>query len=135
MPSSSSSAKMPSVPSSSISPSTVKSPSKMRNVKCEVDGLRFDSKKEGVRYGELKLLAMAGEIKDLQVHPQFDMVVNGYKVCRYVADFSYFPTKARGVNQRVVEDVKGAQKCGAWEKFRIKAKLFRALYGFDVTVV
>jgi len=127
--------KKPSAPSSLISPLTVKSPSKMRNVKCEADGLRFDSKKELARYQDLKILLRAGEIRDLQVHPHFDLVVDGYKVCRYEADFAYFPTDAKGVHQRVVEDVKGVRKGGAWEKFRIKVKLFRALYGFDVTVV
>ena len=123
--------KKPSMPSLSTSPSTTK----YRSKKVEVDGLRFDSKKEAARYGELKLLQTAGEIRDLQVHPRFDLIVNGHKVCYYEADFAYFPKGAKGAHQRVVEDVKGVRKGGAWEKFRIKAKLFRALYGFEVTVV
>ena len=104
--------------------------------KVELDGFHFDSKKEAERYQELKLLQMSGEIQSLKVHPKYRLKVNGLHVCDYIADFEYLlsvePDEDSGI---VTEDVKGAyRKGGAWEKFRIKAKLFRAIMGYDVTV-
>jgi hypothetical protein len=54
-----------------------------------VDGIRFASKKEARRYTELKLLERAGEITCLELQPKFPCVVNGKKVCTYIADFAY----------------------------------------------
>ncbi len=117
--------------STSVSPKQ----NKYRAKKVEIDGFKFDSKREGQRYQELKLLLRAGEIKDLQVHPRFALEVNGHKVCDYIADFAYFPVKGNGPHQRVVEDVKGVRSGSAWKIFRVKAKLFHALFGYEVTVV
>ena len=114
--------------------SPLKSPSKYRAQKIEVDGLRFDSKKEAQRYQELKLMQRAGVITNLKVHPSFDFKVNDLLVCKYTADFSY-SDHSMDPAMHVVEDVKGVRKGGAWEKFRIKAKLFRALFGYDITVI
>ena len=98
--------------------------------KVELDGLRFDSKKEAARYGTLKLLQRAGEISDLKVHPSFDLRVNDQLVCKYIADFSYYLD-----DMLIVEDVKGMRKGGAWDIFRIKAKLMKALLFIDVVVI
>ena len=43
----------------------------------------------------------AREISDLEVHPKFDLMVNGVKIGRYTADFRY--KKGSDV---IVEDVK-----------------------------
>jgi hypothetical protein len=40
-------------------------PSKYRAIPTTVDGIRFDSKREAARYGELKLLEKAGHIRGL----------------------------------------------------------------------
>lgn len=85
-----------------------------------VDGITFDSKKEAKRYGELRLLEKAGEIRNLELQPKFPLIVNGVKVCTYIADAAYFEK-----NARVVEDVKsGPTKTAA---YRIKRKLLLAL--------
>lgn len=95
-----------------------------------IDGHRFASKIEGRRYGELKMLQMAGLIADLQIHQQFPLSVNGLHICTYIADFSYYD-KATG--KSVVEDVKGYRDGIAYNLFRIKAKLLKALHGITVT--
>ena len=61
----------------------------------------FDSKKELKRFVELEHLLRAKEINDLEIHPKFDLMVNGVKIGRYTADFRYNKD-----NEVVVEDVK-----------------------------
>lgn len=91
-----------------------------------IDGIKFDSQKEGNRYLELKLLQRAGEIKDLKIHPRYllqpSFEKNGkkYRKIEYVADFAY--TEKNG--NLVVEDTKGVQT----ETFKIKHKLFEYRY-------
>lgn len=103
---------------------------KFSNIKTEVDGLKFASRKEARRYGELKLLEKAGEISGLEIQPKFPMVVNGQLVCTYVADFAYRSKAA----DRVVEDVK-SPATRAHPVYRIKAKLLKAVHGLDVVEV
>lgn len=85
------------------------------------DGHLFASKAEAKRYGELKLLERAGQIKAITIHPAYTMIVNGEKIGRYTGDFAYFEG-----NKYVVEDVK------SWptktEAYGIRVKLFKALY-------
>jgi hypothetical protein len=102
---------------------------KFGNIPTDVDGYTFDSKKEARRYGELKLLARAGRIADLQIHPRFPLDVNGHPICRYEGDFAYTEDGAR-----VVEDVKSAIT-RKHPVYRLKAKLFRALMGFEIREV
>ena len=83
----------------------------------------------------------AGEITDLRVHPSWILQPrflkpNGRIVrpITYEADFAYIEN-----DQLVVEDVKPAwkdpRKDGAWQVFRIKAKLLLYVHGIDVRVV
>ncbi len=65
------------------------------------NGEVFDSKKELKRYMELELLLRAKEITDLEIHPKFDLMVNGVKIGRYTADFRY-----KNGSDIIVEDVK-----------------------------
>lgn len=101
--------------------------SKYRNIPTEIDNITFASKAEAFRYAELKLLQHAGIISDLELQPNFRLKVEGELVCTYRGDFSY--RDKRGL--LVVEDVKGVQT----PLFRLKAKLFRALYGFNITLI
>jgi hypothetical protein len=92
-----------------------------------VDGVRFASKAEAKRDAELLLLQRAGEIIDIERQPKFDLFVNGRKVCRYVADWSYWesdPTRDNRCLRRVVEDKKGTQT----PAFKIKWALAKALH-------
>jgi len=104
---------------------------KYRNKPTTVDNIRFASQKEANRYCELKLLLAAGEIRDLEVHPVFPLVVNGQRVCTYIADFRYHKKGTYG--KAVVEDVKS--KATRTAAYMIKKKLLKAVMAIDVTEV
>jgi hypothetical protein len=109
--------------------------SKFSSVMTTVDGIKFRSKAEARRYGELKLLEKAGEIHSLRLQPVFDLnVVGGFvkdvvtKVGRYVADFDYFDVRA---DTRIIEDVKGFKT----PLYRWKKRHVEAQYGITITEV
>ncbi len=114
--------------------------SKYRARKVEVDGLGFDSQAEASRYAELLLLAQAGEIADLRVHPRWTLQPGfrrpdgrAVRPITFEADFAYVEG-----GQLVVEDVKprwDRRKDGAWRVFRLKAKMLLYIHGIDVRVV
>lgn len=104
------------------------STSKFRNVKTVVDGKTFASKAEATRYVYLKALLRVGEIESLELQPRFDLVVNGQKVCAYIADFRY---RHVSTDEVIVEDVKS--KPTRTPEYRIKKKLLKALYNIDIT--
>jgi hypothetical protein len=106
-----------------------KARSKYRAVPTEVDGVRFASKAEARRYGELSLLVKARKIRQLELQPEFPIVVNGVKVAKYVADFRYqtIPWDYEGI-ETVVEDVKGMKT----PVYRLKKKLVEAQYGITI---
>ena len=91
-----------------------------------VDGIRFASMKEAKRYGELKLLEKAGEVRDLELQPKFALMAPDR--CRqshviigcYIADFLYRDMKS---GERVVEDVKGVKTAlYRWKKKHVEAQ-------------
>jgi hypothetical protein len=100
---------------------------KYGNRKVEAFGYTFASKKEYAEYMRLRLFEKSGVIAGLRPHPVYPLVVNDVLVYTYTADFEYFED---GV--RVVVDVKSVatRKKDTW---RVVKKLFRALYGFDIT--
>lgn len=93
-----------------------------------LDGIKFSSKREAQRYGQLKLLQRAGKILDLECHPKYKLVVNNKLICSYSADFRYMKD-----GKIVVEDVKS--KATATYSFQIKKKLMAALHGIEVIEV
>lgn len=103
---------------------------KYGNRPVEIDGLRFDSGKEGARYVELSAAQRAGEINGLDVHTRFPLVVHGQDCGYYEADFTY--RTASG--EQVIEDVKSdaTRKLPA---YRLKAKLIWAMYGLRIREV
>lgn len=100
---------------------------KYRNIKVEIDGIKFASKKEGRRYLELKLLKQAGEIKDFKIQPKYKFELNGVKICTYLADFDVIHND----NSLIVEDVK-SDATRKLPVYRIKKKLMKAFYNIDV---
>lgn len=56
-----------------------------------VDGLKFDSQSEARRYGTLRMLTLAGEVRNLECHVRIPMHVNGRKIGRgwMSLDFRY----------------------------------------------
>ena len=110
--------------------------SKYKNRKVIIDGHAFDSKKEGKRYIDLKLLQRAGQIKDLRMQVSFELMA-GVKfenekrkkpAMRYVADFVYTDVKT---GLQVVEDVKSAmtRKLPA---YRQKKHLMMSVHGIEI---
>lgn len=85
----------------------------------EIDGHKFASRKEGRRYGELKLMERAGQITDLTLQPRFPLRVNGQLICTYVGDFLF---GERG--KKICEDTKGFKT----RDYINKRKLFCALH-------
>lgn len=103
---------------------------KYHNKKIEVDGERFDSRKEYNRWCELKLLERAGEITELKRQVRLEIlpkqVVDGKvaeRAAYYVADFTY---KEKG--EPVIEDCKGYMT----DVYRLKRKLVLAKYGVQI---
>jgi Protein of unknown function (DUF1064) len=113
-----------------------RTPSKYRAVPTQLDGIRFDSKKEARRYAELRLLEQAGEIHALERQPVFPLFTAHHRggelrqVGVYRADFRY-RQGPRGV--LVVEDVKSKPTRTA--VYRLKKRMVEAAYGITVTEV
>jgi len=106
----------------------MKRPNKYGNQFTIVDGIRFDSKAEAKRWGELKLLERANQISDLERQYRFKLAIGDQLIATYVADFRYFD---RVKSEWVVEDVKGVRTA----EFKIKAKLMKALHRVEVVEV
>jgi hypothetical protein len=112
--------------------------------KIEEDGIRFDSKREYLRWLDLKLLVKAGEIRDLRVHPKYPITIGGIPIMvssnqhnkwdrhlTYEADFVYEePAGALGLWRLVIEDVKmqSGHRTGV---YKLKRALMRAM-GYDI---
>ena len=102
--------------------------SKYRARKTVVDGIKFDSKKEARRYGELKLLEKGKVISDLKLQPKFELIpkqkYQGKTIRKtsYIADFQYYDIKNDKV---IVEDVKGYLT----DVYKLKKKMFLYKYG------
>lgn len=107
--------------------------SKYRSQKIIIDGISFDSKREGNRYVELKMLERAGKIKDLELQHQYELQPsfrkNGktIRAITYVADFTYFDLERMRI---VVEDVKGFKT----DVYMLKRKLFEFKFP-ELTIV
>lgn len=108
---------------------------KYRNKKVVVDGIVFDSRKEGQRWKELKILEDSGEIDKLERQVKFQLLprqtgsdgkVLERKV-EYVADFVYIRD-----GKVIVEDVKGYRGGGAYEVFKLKKKMMLYFFGIRV---
>lgn len=89
----------------------------------------FPSSTEMRRGALLLTLLAAGEISDLEFHPRYDIVVNGQKICTYIADARY---KRAGVG--VVEDSKAVNTKFIDPVSKLKIALFEALYGQKVVI-
>lgn len=113
--------------------------------KVQINGITFDSKREAIRYQELRLLQRAGKIKDLELQKEFELIPAQYeqisreeyikgkgkktrgkcieRACKYKADFYYIEN-----GRQVVEDTKGFKT----KDYIIKRKLMLYVYGIRV---
>ena len=84
-----------------------------------VDGIKFASAKEARRYGELKLLQMAGKISALELQPRYKLVIEE----TYVADFRYLEN-----GETIIEDVKGCLT----REYKRKRKAMKKQHGVTI---
>ena len=110
----------------SIEPAKPVKRMKYGNERVEVDGIKFDSKREAAEYVKLKALSDASQIESLRLQPAFmlqesftDYAGRKVKPILYRADFEYW----QGGKHYVI-DAKGVRT----EGYRIKAKMFMRLY-------
>ncbi|MGE0131903.1 MAG: DUF1064 domain-containing protein [Blastocatellales bacterium] len=96
---------------------------KFHAVPADRDGIRFHSKLEAGRYGELRTLERAGVIKDLRLQVDYSLAVNGLLIAVYRADFVYLEN-----GKEIVEDSKGFRT----REYLMKKKLMLALYGIEI---
>lgn len=99
---------------------------KYRARKTVIDGITFDSASEAKRYGGLKLLERAGEICAIQIHPSYDLLIDGVKVGNYTPDFTYIRA-----GRMTVEDVKGV----VTEAASLRTRVFQAIYKVQVALI
>lgn len=92
--------------------------------KVTIDGIKFDSEQEGIYYQELKEKEKNGEISNLEIHPNYELLPsflnNNQKHMNrlsYEPDFVFFD-KEQGRKRYI--DVKGFET----EEFKLKHKLF-----------
>lgn len=106
--------------------------SKYSSAKTDIDGIRFDSKKEAEFYAELKLREKAGEISHLRLQPRyllqeaFKHEGKQHREIEYVADFEYIEN-----GETVVVDVKGFKTA----VYMLKKKLFLYKYGSKIKFI
>lgn len=118
--------------------------SKYGNKKYEVDGIKFDSKREANRYRELKVFEKAKLIKDLKLQVPFELIPkqpllkpfllkNGktkrhFSSISYVADFTYIDCDT---GDYVVEDAKGFET----DVFKLKEKMMLYFHNIQIRKV
>lgn len=92
---------------------------KYRNKISVKNGVRYLSQLERDRHEQLLALEKTGVIHSLQWQVSFPFEINGVRVCRYIADATYFIG-----DEFIVEEVKGR-----WtDVAKLKKKLFEVLY-------
>jgi hypothetical protein len=135
-----------------------KNNTKLNNATVTIDGITFQSIKEGQRYSELKLLEKAGNISNLELQKKYELIPAQYEtvetgeyykvgakkgqpklksVCveqavSYIADFVYEEN-----GQAVVEDVKGYRdpSSAPYAKFVLKRKMMLWIHGIKIKEV
>ncbi len=115
---------------------------RIRAKKTTIDNITFDSKREGMRYIELKQLQKAGIVRDLRCHTKHQLELAGRPLliksegypngrrASYTDDFSY-EVREDGGWVKVIEDVKGYDVPLA----RFRRSVFELLSGLSVSVV
>lgn len=105
--------------------------SKYHSTPTEVNGIRFDSKREANRWAELRILERAGKIQKLKRQVKYLLIPSQYRdgkcierEASYIADFVYIKD-----GHLVVEDCKGFRT----PEYKLKRKLM--LERYDIRLV
>lgn len=99
--------------------------SKYGNTETEVDGIKFDSKKEAARYRKLLIMQKAGEIGLIQMQVEYELNPGGTHSLKYLADFVYV---LAATGETVVEDVKGFRT----SEYKKKRRLMKKVHGITI---
>ena len=99
---------------------------KYNNVPTVVDGVRFDSAKEARHWVLLQALARDGLIWNLRRQVKYDLVVKGFHICTYKADFVF-----QDDNGTHVQDAKGV----ATPEYKLKKRLMFAVHRIEIEEV
>ncbi len=111
-----------------IIPRKVGKPNKYFAKKTVAMGLKFDSRWEAERWGQLKAMERAGVVDQLDRQVTYLLEVNGQKICNYIADYTYLLLDEEGLSRFIVEDAKGVLT----PEFKLKKKLMLAIHGIDI---
>lgn len=101
--------------------------SKYNNIKTIYNGIKYDSKKEAEYAKILDLRIKANDIISYQRQVKLSIVVNGVKICNYIADF----VVQNNDNLETVIDVKGYKT----SIYKLKKKLVEAIYDLKITEI
>lgn len=100
---------------------------KFKNKKIRIDGIVFDSLKEGDFYRSLKYQKESGFVSSYEIHKKYVFIMNGIRICSYTVDFVvHYPN-----GKTDVIDVKSfitRQK----KDYQIRKKMMKAFFGIDV---
>ena len=104
-----------------------------KKIKDPATGYVFDSKKEFIRWCELRILERSGKITDLKRQVKYVLLPsqcgsNGKvleRECSYIADFVYFDFT---LGKQVVEDCKGYRT----EAYKLKKKMLLYFHGIQI---
>ena len=67
-------------------------------------------------------------VTNLKLQVPFDLNVNGQKICKYIADFTYTIRNIDNTSEEIVEDAKGIET----PEFKLKKKLMKAIHNIDI---
>ena len=95
-----------------IIPKKTRRPNKYFAKKTLAFGLKFDSKWEAERWGQLKAMEKAGVVTQLERQIKYELSINDVKICNYI----------------VVEDAKGILT----PEFKLKQKMMKAIHNIDI---
>jgi protein associated with RNAse G/E len=101
--------------------------SKYGAVKTEIDGIKFDSKKEARVYQQLKLMEKGGAVLYFERQTRYKFEYNNIKICEYRADF--LVTFRDG--HREIWDAKGVRT----KEYIIKKKMMKAFFNIGIVEV
>ena len=97
-----------------------------KKIKDPATGYVFDSKREFIRWCELRILERSGKISGLCRQVSYELIPKqkGERACNYIADFIYYDAEGK----LVVEDSKGYRT----DAYRIKKKLMLWVHGIRI---
>ena len=103
--------------------------SKYHAIPTEIDGIKFASRKEALRYRQLRLMEQGKAIQDLKMQVAYPLIKKSKygREIKYVADFTYYDN-----GHLVVEDVKGVRTPVYKLKKRLMAEIVLGIVFFHV---